>query len=184
MKLFDQRTRKREFRNAVGASRSRLYRTAYSWCHDPNLSDDLVQQTLCIALQKHTQLRDLKALNGWLFKIMARCLADYWRLTRDMAPEAEFEPVDEYSPEVAVQESEVVNRVRRAVGTLPVAQRQVLTLIDLEGFTYAEVAGILEIPVGTVMSRLSRGRTRLHKLLLAVKKEEDGLRSAFVRRVK
>ena len=55
--------------------------------------------------------------------------------------------------------------VRAAVEKLPMGQRQVLTLVDLEEFSYAEVAGILDIPVGTVMSRLSRARTGLRGML-------------------
>ncbi|MEH6543613.1 MAG: RNA polymerase sigma factor [Porticoccaceae bacterium] len=175
MGILSQLGRKQEFRHQVSASRPRLYRTAYSWCHNPDLADDLVQQTICVALQKYAQLRDLDALNAWLFTIMARCLADYWRSADEVPTEMEFSPVDDFSPEDAAREDEIVVRVRRAVSRLPMEQRQVLTLVDLEGFAYAEVAGILEIPVGTVMSRLSRGRNTLHKRLLTVKREEDGL---------
>jgi RNA polymerase sigma-70 factor (ECF subfamily) len=60
---------------------------------------------------------------------------------------------------------EIVNRVRLAVAALPVEQRRVLALVDLEGFSYNDVAEILEIPVGTVMSRLHRARKALVKLL-------------------
>jgi len=69
------------------------------------------------------------------------------------------------TPEVCCNREQVVACVRAAVARLPLGQRQVLTLVDLEEFGYAEVAGILDIPVGTVMSRLSRARASLKNLL-------------------
>jgi RNA polymerase sigma-70 factor (ECF subfamily) len=70
-------------------------------------------------------------------------------------------------PEDDVAQNEIVACVRRAVAQLPAGQREVLTLVDLEEFSYAEVAGILDIPLGTVMSRLSRARGALRTLLAA-----------------
>ena len=68
-------------------------------------------------------------------------------------------------PEACCDREQVIACVRAAVARLPMGQRQVLTLVDLEEFGYAEVARILDIPVGTVMSRLSRARTSLKGLL-------------------
>lgn len=184
MKLLDKIRRKKDFRTQVCESRTRLYRTAYSWCHNPDLADDLVQQTICKALEKHAQLRELSALNGWLFRIMYRCFVDQKRYNRETPFDESVMGIDEYTPYEATREANLVTRVRTALSTLSIDQRQVITLVDLEGFTYAEVAEIIDIPVGTVMSRLSRGRRALHKKLIPFKAEQDDLASARVRRLK
>jgi RNA polymerase sigma-70 factor (ECF subfamily) len=68
-------------------------------------------------------------------------------------------------PEDECLQNEIVRRVRLAIGQLPVGQREVVTLVDLEEFSYAEVAAILDVPIGTIMSRLSRARTALREAL-------------------
>jgi RNA polymerase sigma-70 factor (ECF subfamily) len=99
---------------------------------------------------------------------MNHCWLDYLRSRRD------FDDVDELrdelesgaeSPESRCGREQIIACVRAAVARLPLGQRQVLTLVDLEEFGYAEVAGILDIPVGTVMSRLSRARASLKCLM-------------------
>ncbi|KAA3623854.1 MAG: hypothetical protein DWQ08_11005, partial [Proteobacteria bacterium] len=70
-------------------------------------------------------------------------------------------------PEHQVMEQEQSRRVREIVAALPAGQRQVLALVDIEGFSYADCAGILGVPVGTVMSRLNRGRAALKTRLEA-----------------
>jgi len=156
------------FRPSIEAQRPVLYRIAYAWCHDPALADDLVQETLSKAWVRRAQLRDEAALKGWMVSIMNHCWLDHLRSRRD------FDDVDDLqdelesgveSPDVCCNRQEVIACVRAAVERLPLGQRQVLTLVDLEEFGYAEVAGILDIPVGTVMSRLSRARASLKNLL-------------------
>ncbi len=92
--------------------------------------------------------------------------------------------VDRWTPEHATHEDQVAQRVRKAVATLPLAHRQVVTLVDLERFSYAAVAQILDIPVGTVMSRLSRGRRALRERLLDVAAREGVKTASNVRRIK
>lgn len=156
------------FRPGIEAQRPMLYRIAYAWCHDAALADDLVQETLSKAWARRTQLREEAALKGWMVSIMNHCWLDYLRSRRD------FDDVDDLqdelesgaeSPEARCGREQVIACVRAAVARLPLGQRQVLTLVDLEEFGYAEVAGILNIPVGTVMSRLSRARASLKSLL-------------------
>ena len=156
------------FRPGVEALRPVLYRIAYAWCHDAALADDLVQETLSKAWARRAQLRDEAVLKAWLVAIMNHCWLDHLRGRRD------FDDVDDWqdelesatdTPEVCCNREQVIACVRAAVARLPLGQRQVLTLVDLEEFGYAEVAGILDIPVGTVMSRLSRARASLRNFL-------------------
>ncbi len=172
-------------RPGIEALRPVLYRIAYAWCHDVALADDLVQETLSKAWARRSQLREEAALKAWLVSIMNHCWLDHLRSRRD------FEDVDDWrdqlesgadTPEVCCNREQVIACVRAAVARLPLGQRQVLTLVDLEEFGYAEVAAILNIPVGTVMSRLSRARASLRTLLDAAAQRPDA--QPLLRRVK
>ena len=173
------------FRPGIEAMRPMLYRIAYAWCHDPALADDLVQETLSKAWARRAQLRDEAALKGWLVSIMNHCWLDHLRARREFE---DIEPLQETlespadTPEVCCNREQVIACVRAAVARLPMGQRQVLTLVDLEEFGYAEVADILAIPVGTVMSRLSRARAAL-KIMLDQAAQQHGVQPAL-RRVK
>lgn len=168
MGLLDFISRNRQFEQRLVEARPRLWRLAHSWCHNRALADDLVQDTLANALDHHTQLREPQALNAWLCSILANCWRDHLRRRKDTTDIDEMEECDlpaDGSPEDDCLQSEIVRRVRQAVAALPLGQRQVVTLVDLEEFSYAEVAAILEIPIGTVMSRLSRARAALRDAL-------------------
>ena len=177
-------SRRRAFRQLVGNSRDRLYRMAYAWTHNPHLADDLVQQALCKALSNQRQLKDPGAAEAWLFRILSNCLKDYYRAKREVLTEEELVIVDNRTPEHETEEHQLVGKVRNAVAKLPLAQRQVITLIDLEGFTYASVSEVLEIPVGAVMSRLCRGRRALREFLTDIRPQQDERRTTNLKRVK
>lgn len=170
MSLLNFFGRTRQFEARLEESRARLWRLAFSWCHNGAGADDLVQETLAKALDRHGQLRDPAALHGWLCSILANCWHDQLRTRKECA---DIDTIDEAEhpeaarPEDDVEQNQIIACVRRAVAQLPTGQREVLTLVDLEEFSYAEVAGILDIPIGTVMSRLSRARGALRELLAA-----------------
>jgi RNA polymerase sigma-70 factor (ECF subfamily) len=152
------------FHSQLEKFRPRLYRVAYSWSHNAMLADDLVQETLAKALQNAGQLRNPQVMQSWLFAILANCWRDHFRRHREMDDLDELEDyryMDEHTPEQEHAQSQLVSRVRRAVAKLPLKQRQVLTLVDLEDLSYTAVAEILDIPAGTVMSRLCRAREAL-----------------------
>ncbi len=177
-------TQRRAFKKLVANSRDRLYRMAYAWTHDTHLADDLVQQTLMKALNNQKQLRDVGAAEAWLFRILSNCLKDYHRAKREVLSADDIVIIDEGTPEREAHQQQIVVKVRRAVNRLPLAQRQVITLVDLEGFTYATVAEILEIPVGTVMSRLCRGRRALREILTDIRPQPVAAQDRVLKRVK
>ncbi len=171
MNLYHLFTQRHE-RPRLEQQRRRLYRLAYSWCHDGGLADDLVQETLIRALERASQLRDPERLPAWLAAILVNCWRDHLRRLKPADDIGEMEESlfvdDERTPEREAECSQMVARVRGEIAALPLGQRQVLTLVDLEEFSYAEVAEILDIPVGTVMSRLCRARQALKLRLQAV----------------
>lgn len=184
MEIFDIFHRGRDSRQRLENSRARLYRVAYSWCRNAALADDLVQETLIKAFRKSDQLRDPKAGQSWLFSILSNCFNDHFRRNRETEDIDNISLVAETTPESEVDELQIVDKVRKAVALLPEGQRQVMTLVDLEGFSYIEVSQILEIPIGTVMSRLCRARNALKERLLSEFQKQPGLQDAVLRRVK
>jgi RNA polymerase sigma-70 factor (ECF subfamily) len=127
-------------------------------------ADDLVQDTLERAYAKWSLFRLGAELRPWLFSIMHNVFVNDVRRMRNGVPIC---PIDEAvaigTP--ATQENQVqVREVLAAVGRLAPEFREVLVLVSIEAFSYAETAKILGIPMGTVMSRLFRARTQLRTL--------------------
>jgi RNA polymerase sigma-70 factor (ECF subfamily) len=153
-------------RRRLEAMRPRLYRLAYAWCHDASLADDLAQDALAKALGRADQLRDEASLESWLFAILNNCWRDHLRSRREFLDVEELDEMvlaHEDSPEHLYARRQATMRVRDAIGALPMAQRQVITLVDIEECSYGQVAQVLGVPVGTVMSRLSRARQAIKK---------------------
>jgi RNA polymerase sigma-70 factor (ECF subfamily) len=155
----------RQLRKALADNRQRLYRMALAWSRDPALADDLTQEALDRALKHAQQLRDTARLDAWLFRILSNCWHEHLRRRRPGVPLDEIQLVEWHTPEREQQRQDIVSRVQAEIARLPVGQRQVVTLVDIEGFSYAETAEVLEVPVGTVMSRLNRARSNLRAAL-------------------
>jgi len=150
----------------IKACRERLYRLAFSWCHDAMLADDLVQDTLSKALQRYDQLRNDDALDAWLFAILNNQWREYLRRNRPCEDIDEMMFVYDRTPEYWHIRQQTVDHVQGAIAELPLGQRQVITLVDIESMPYMQVSEILDIPVGTVMSRLSRARKTLQEKII------------------
>jgi len=165
MDVFNFLCRSREAKLRLEQHRLRLYRIAYSWTHHAALADDLVQETLTKAMQKSSQLRDPNAGEAWLYSILANCYHDHFRRHRASEEIDNNTLIHESTPEKESSEQEIVLKVRAAIAKLSEGQRQVVTLVDIQGLSYMEVAQILNVPIGTVMSRLCRARYALKDLL-------------------
>jgi RNA polymerase sigma-70 factor (ECF subfamily) len=183
MKIFNILRSSSQLQHRIGAYRNDLYRVALSWCTDAMLADDLAQEALARAIAKQDQLLDEAKLEHWLFRILSNCWKEHLRKRHPSVDVDDLVLVSEQTPELGLRKQQVTERVRAAVNRLPIGQRQVVTLVDLKGFAYAEVAEILELPVGTVMSRLSRARKALKAELLALQGELNPER-CHLRRVK
>jgi RNA polymerase sigma-70 factor (ECF subfamily) len=147
----------------------RLRRYARALINNRELADDLVQDTLERALARTRLFQQGTDLRAWLFTIMHNVFANQ---ARKASARAVHVPVDDDSiaeSELAVPSGQTRSLEMRdldyALQRLPVEQREVVLLVGLEEMSYADVALALNIPIGTVMSRLSRGRERLRALM-------------------
>lgn len=131
---------------------------------DRYAADDLVQDTLERAWNKLHLWRPGSDMRAWLFSIMHNVFVNQVRSRRH-----EVEVRIEELPQVAVRATQGQNLevadVDRALRALPAEQREVVLLVSIEDLTYEEVSRALDIPIGTVMSRLSRGRERLRQIM-------------------
>jgi RNA polymerase sigma factor (sigma-70 family) len=130
-------------------------------------ADDLVQDTLERACRKWLLWRSGSNLRAWLFTLMHNLFANQARsLSRRAGSGAKFDP-DDVAGELRAPDSasDLTLDLQRCLLRLPAEQRAVLLLVSMEDLSYEEVASVLAIPVGTVMSRLSRARSRLRELL-------------------
>ena len=161
----------RALKNELAKRRTKLYRVAYSWCHSPALSDDLVQETMLKAIKNVSSLKDKATLDTWLYRILSNNWHDYLRQQGRHTELFDMCDEDQQTYDDAYQQSQIVARVRAAVSKLPLALREIISLADFANFSYAEIAEILDIPIGTVMSRLYRARQALTEDLLDFKGE-------------
>lgn len=168
----------------IANNHNRLQRMVFSWGHNHDLAKDITQEAISKALKNLQQLKDSDALDSWLFGILINCWRDHFRKQRDTVDIDDIVLVETTTPETIQQHHGVVDQVRIAIGKLPQGQRQVVTLVDLEEFSYSEVAAILDIPVGTVMSRLSRARKQLSRMLMELNEQPLKTKSTKLRIIK
>lgn len=155
-----------KFTEDVVALLPNLKRFALSLCRRGDLADDLVQTTAERAFRARAQFDPATQLQPWLFRILRNAWIDTLRrdATRgevvDIHDSPQPDPIDSAAQ---IDDRLTLNAVRAAMDHLPEDERMVLYLVCIEGLSYAETAASLDIPQGTVMSRLSRARLALAK---------------------
>jgi RNA polymerase sigma-70 factor, ECF subfamily len=177
---LDQETRTR-LEQAALEHIDALYRTALRMTRNASDAEDLVQEAYLRAFRSLHQFTEGTNLRAWLFRILTNTyINEYRRRQRrpsssslddleefylyDHLVDSRVQPPDERPEDVVIQRLTVDN-VIQAIESLPEEFRQVVLLADVEGFSYREIAEIVDIPVGTVMSRLFRARRRLQRQL-------------------
>jgi RNA polymerase sigma factor (sigma-70 family) len=168
-----------EIADIVEAHVPALRRYAWALLRDHEAADDLVQDCLERALARwHLRRRD-GDVRAWLFTILHNLFVDGLRRRRREGMRVDLEQIDEaraFSPE---QESGLAVRdIMTCLSALPPDQQAVILLVGVEDLSYEAAARVLDVPIGTVMSRLSRGRERLRGLL------ESGSAGPRLRRIK
>jgi RNA polymerase sigma-70 factor (ECF subfamily) len=159
-----------------------LYRTALRLTRNPADAEDLVQETYLRAFRFRDRFVANSNLRAWLFKILSNASISRFRRTSHESADTSLDDMPEadlYTRAVAdgglgvSAEDELLNTVldvdvRRALEELPEPFRLAVLLSDVEGFSYREIADMLDVPLGTVMSRLFRGRRMLRRALADV----------------
>jgi RNA polymerase sigma-70 factor (ECF subfamily) len=182
-----------DFEAGVLAQLDSLYRTALRMTNNPQEAEDLVQETMLKAFRFAHTYQPGTNLRAWLFRILNTSAINRYRRnaahpTPASLPEGEefylYNQIRDFSGQELSQgaEEEVLNKyldedVYKALNDLPPNFRMAVVLADIEGLSYKEIAEALQIPIGTVMSRISRARRQLQKSLWQYAKERGYVRS-------
>jgi RNA polymerase sigma-70 factor, ECF subfamily len=169
-----------------------LYNTAYRMTRSAEDAEDLVQETYFKAYKYYDKFEEGTNLKAWLFKILKNTFINNYRKKKLEPRSVDFAEIEDSferivrrdnsdqpaDPEAEFFTGVLDDDVRRALESLPYDYRMVVILADLEDFSYKQIADILDCPVGTVMSRLYRGRKLLEKALLKYARQHGYIRGA------
>ncbi|HXL02601.1 MAG TPA: sigma-70 family RNA polymerase sigma factor [Candidatus Atribacteria bacterium] len=166
---------KEYFQELLNPELGALFRTALRMTRNREDAEDLVQETITKAFAAFDRFEEGTNFRAWIFRILTNTFINNYYRVRDrqklpsldeMEEESFFQPIAEgISPEEALLNTLTKDDILKAIEDLPVEFRTVVVLVLVEGFSYKEAAEILDIPIGTVMSRLWRGRRLLQKSL-------------------
>jgi RNA polymerase sigma-70 factor (ECF subfamily) len=160
--------RKWDFTTGQLPYREQLYKSALRMTRSVEDAEDLIQETYLKAYKYYARFSEGTNFKAWLFKIMKNTFINSYRKKKLQPPKVDFDDVHEGLEEILVDKAhaslndpqnwlmsvEMDHEVREAMLSLPHDYKMVVLLADLEGFAYKEIAEILAVPVGTVMSRL------------------------------
>ncbi len=164
MAFWNRKDRREEFEAAALPHLDALYRTAFCRMGEAAAAEDAVQETYLKAWRSFSTFEPGTNCRAWLFRILSNAVHDQRKKRAREHPADDSERILLRLPDRRAGGGDYTG-VARALEDLPADQRAAVLLSDVEGLTYRETADALGIPVGTVMSRLSRARARLRKSL-------------------
>jgi RNA polymerase sigma-70 factor (ECF subfamily) len=165
--LFSKPPQTGEFESAALPHLHELYRTAVRLLGDGAKAEDAVQETYLQAWKSFARFAPGTNCRAWLFKILLNTIHHHRRNWFNLRRARESEEILEHTAACApaIPERIAQREILLALDRLPAEYRATVLLADVEEFSYKEIAGILDVPIGTVMSRLSRGRKLLREQL-------------------
>ena len=165
--MFSKHPRTDEFEKVALPHLKELYRTAAKLLGDVTKAEDVVQETYLQAWKSFARFEPGTNCRAWLFKILVNTIHHHRRNWFNLRRVPASEEILERTVACAapVPERMAQEEILRALACLPADYRAAVLLADVEEFSYKEIAGLLDVPIGTVMSRLSRGRKLLRDQL-------------------
>jgi RNA polymerase sigma-70 factor, ECF subfamily len=158
-----------------------LYSAALRMTRNPSDAEDLVQETYLRAYRGFGGFREGTNLKAWLYRILTNTFINTYRAKKRRPDQVDLDDVEDFyifrrlggleaADAERTAETEALaalpdDEVKQALESIPEQFRMAVILADIEGFSYKEIAEILDVPIGTVMSRIHRGRRQLQKLL-------------------
>ena len=175
--MADQAT----FEEQASPFMSALYAAALRMTRNPSDAEDLVQETYLRAYRGFGGFREGTNLKAWLYRILTNTFINQYRAKKRRPDQVDLDDVEDFyifrrlggleaadaerTAETEALEAMPDDEVKQALESIPEQFRMAVILADIEGFSYKEIAEILDVPIGTVMSRIHRGRKLLQKRL-------------------
>jgi len=185
--------KQKEFSRLIEPHLHSLYSTALRMTHNQNDAEDLVQDTLYKAFRALEQFQKDTNFRAWIFRILVNTFITAYRKAIKQPQKVSYDDLEEFflykrlDETVGLQETSKEDflenifddDIKEALENLPYQFRLVVLLCDVEGFSYNEIANIIDAPLGTVMSRLYRGRKLLQRYLWNYAKKRGYIKDDF-----
>ena len=180
----DEKEKQKDFNEEIIPHMDALYNFALRLTSDPNDAEDLVQDTVVKAYRFFSSYEKGTNAKAWMFRILKNSFINNYRKNSKKPAEVDYDEVSPYYESVRAERTETSDLeslmfremmdddLSNALTRLPEDFRTVVLLCDVEGYTYEEIANMLDVPIGTIRSRLHRGRNLLKTELLEYAKKK------------